>query len=242
MAGTFIFLPPEGGGSSSDYWQDAVANFAALPVAGDTTGEVKMTLDTGELYYWNSSAWVLVPSGAITANAISDSNSVDLTVTSGDLSAAVRISANAADVNYIAGELSIQSSSSVGLRAQIANSLIRGLLSSANAYIGYNNSTGVFTFDPALLVLLAGRATGQTINGGTAASENLTLSSTSHGTKGFITLSDITQLPRRTTVELNAVGSPVGGMIAYDTTVDRPKVYIAGATNAWVDIAGWGAP
>lgn len=34
--------------------------------------------------------------------------------------------------------------------------------------------------------LLAGRSGGQTLTGGTAASENLTLSSTSHGTKGYI--------------------------------------------------------
>jgi len=37
-------------------------------------------------------------------------------------------------------------------------------------------------------VLMAGRATGQTIAGGTAASENLTLTSTNHATKGNIVL------------------------------------------------------
>ena len=44
--------------------------------------------------------------------------------------------------------------------------------------IGY---TGSFNF-----ALLAGRAGGQTLIGGTAASETLTLQSTSHGTKGKI--------------------------------------------------------
>ncbi|QDP56805.1 MAG: hypothetical protein Unbinned400contig1000_24 [Prokaryotic dsDNA virus sp.] len=38
------------------------------------------------------------------------------------------------------------------------------------------------------LVLLGGRASGQTINGGTAASEDLTLASTAHETKGSIVL------------------------------------------------------
>lgn len=40
--------------------------------------------------------------------------------------------------------------------------------------------------------LLAGRATGQTLNGGTAASENLTLDSTAHATKGYVLLNPTT--------------------------------------------------
>jgi len=43
-------------------------------------------------------------------------------------------------------------------------------------------------------VALAGIPGGQTINGGTAASENLTLSSTAHGTKGIITLNSLTTI------------------------------------------------
>ena len=39
--------------------------------------------------------------------------------------------------------------------------------------------------------LLAGRASGQTLNGGVAASETLTLSSTAHATKGAVKIADL---------------------------------------------------
>lgn len=46
--------------------------------------------------------------------------------------------------------------------------------------------TGLLDDDHAQYALLAGRSGGQTLNGGTAASENLTLQSTTHATKGKI--------------------------------------------------------
>lgn len=259
MATTYIEIPVSDGGGSA-YWEDAAASFATLPV-GDFDGQVRMTLDSHQLYYWSagSVAWVLVPTGAIDPADIADTNSIDLTVTAGVLSADIKLSSNAAAAGNTIVGLNVESTSVVGLRAQVANSAIRALISSANTSIDYNNSTGVLTFTPGNVLhndlggltsgdphtqyaFLAGRATGQTFTGGTAASDGLTLRSTANATKGIITLQDVTQLPRRTTVEIAAVVSPVGGMIAYDTTLDRPKVYIAGSTNAWVDIVGWGAP
>lgn len=53
--GTFINLPPTGG---SLYFGDPVANAGGLPLTG-LTGEIRLTLDTGELYYWTGSAWAL---------------------------------------------------------------------------------------------------------------------------------------------------------------------------------------
>ena len=58
------------------------------------------------------------------------------------------------------------------------------------AAIGHSHDHGVLSGlgddDHSQYALLAGRAAGQTLIGGTAASETLTLSSTSHGTKGKI--------------------------------------------------------
>ncbi len=51
--------------------------------------------------------------------------------------------------------------------------------------------TGLTDDDHTNYVLLAGRATGQTVNGGTAASENLVLKSTAHATKGKVTITDL---------------------------------------------------
>lgn len=52
--------------------------------------------------------------------------------------------------------------------------------------------TGLLDDDHTQYVLLAGRAGGQTINGGSAASNNLTFSTTSHTTKGLYVFSDLT--------------------------------------------------
>lgn len=59
MAQYFIQLPADAGSGGSAYWQDAVVNFAALP-AGSVNGEVRMTLDTHNLYYWDGAAWQLL--------------------------------------------------------------------------------------------------------------------------------------------------------------------------------------
>lgn len=47
------------------------------------------------------------------------------------------------------------------------------------------------------------------------------------------------QLPRLTTTQRNAL-TLLGGLIVYNTTTDRPQVYVAGTINAWVDMIGWG--
>lgn len=51
--------------------------------------------------------------------------------------------------------------------------------------------TGLTDDDHTNYLLLAGRATGQTVNGGTAASENLVLKSTAHATKGKVRITDL---------------------------------------------------
>jgi hypothetical protein len=59
------------------------------------------------------------------------------------------------------------------------------------ASITHNNLAGLTTGDPhTQYVLLAGRSGGQTLNGGTASGNGLTLRSTSHATKGNVFLVD----------------------------------------------------
>ena len=62
MSGTFIYLPP-GGGGESPYWGQAVATFAALPGSGEITGEVVAVLDTISLYMWDGATWQLIVDG-----------------------------------------------------------------------------------------------------------------------------------------------------------------------------------
>lgn len=62
------------------------------------------------------------------------------------------------------------------------------LASAPDSEVDHTTISGLTTGDAGhtQFVMLAGRATGQTIQGGTAASENLTLESTSNATKGFV--------------------------------------------------------
>jgi hypothetical protein len=62
MAGTFIYLPP-GGGGESVYWGSAVATAASLPAAGEATGQVVAVIDTVSLYMWDGAAWQLIVDG-----------------------------------------------------------------------------------------------------------------------------------------------------------------------------------
>lgn len=63
------------------------------------------------------------------------------------------------------------------------------LASAPDSEIDHGSLTGIGDDDHTQYALLAGRASGQSLTGGTAASESLTLESTSHGTKGSILFS-----------------------------------------------------
>lgn len=72
MAGTFIYLPP-GGGGESPYWGQAVATAASLPALGETPGEVVAVIDTVSLYMWDGSAWQLIVDGTADVHGPSSS-------------------------------------------------------------------------------------------------------------------------------------------------------------------------
>jgi len=64
------------------------------------------------------------------------------------------------------------------------------------------------------LALLGGRAGGQTLNGGTASSENLTLVSTTHTTRGYVLL------------------APTGGNVGIGTTTPGQRLSVAGTVES----------
>lgn len=63
------------------------------------------------------------------ALTVTDSDSIDLTYSGGAMSGDVRLSANAADAGFKKVDLNIESTTSKGVRAQIAESAITGLIS-----------------------------------------------------------------------------------------------------------------
>jgi hypothetical protein len=97
-----------------------------------------------------------------------------------------------------------------------ANNVVGGLATANNAVLTTNGS-GVPAWAPlandtySQYALLAGRAGGQTLSGGNAASENLTLDSTTNGTKG------------------NVLIAPTGGSVGIGTAAPSAPLDIYGA-------------
>jgi len=57
---TFINIPSYG-----DYhWKSPVLNFASLPSSGNNKGDVRVTLDSYNIYVWNGTTWVDSSGGA----------------------------------------------------------------------------------------------------------------------------------------------------------------------------------
>lgn len=55
-----------GGGGGSAFYKDPVPSFSALPLVGNSDGDVRLTLDTHQLYSWNAgiSSWVQISGGS----------------------------------------------------------------------------------------------------------------------------------------------------------------------------------
>lgn len=111
--------------------------------------------------------------------ALADSNSLDVTYNdAGDaVTGDVRLSSDAADAGYAIAAVDIRSGASKGLRVQTQMSAI-----------DHGSVSGLGDDDHGQYLAKDGRAGGQAATGGTAASENLSLVSTSHATKGKIYL------------------------------------------------------
>lgn len=106
---TYIRYPTDASGGVNTY-----ANFAALPATA-SDGTLAITLDTHLLYEWTGAAWIVI-SGPGAALSVTDSNSVDLTLSSNNLSADVRLSASSADAGNINATNSIETD---GLQTQV---------------------------------------------------------------------------------------------------------------------------
>lgn len=79
--------------------------------------------------------------------------------------------------------------------------------------IAHSSLTGLLNDDHTQYALLAGRAGGQTLKGGTNASDNLLLQSTNNATRGFVQIEDLSQIG----TSAHAWGSSTGYYIALAT-------------------------
>ena len=133
---TYIHLGGGGSGSSgsggSAYWADPVSSFAALP-GSDPSGTVRVTTDTGIVYWWDGATWEPLDAEVATP-AVTDSNSVDHTVTGGVLSSDVRLSGDAATAGFFKATVTVKTGGSPGLHVEIpeASGSQTGVLKSAD--------------------------------------------------------------------------------------------------------------
>ena len=128
---TYIQIPVEGGGS--DYWIDAVADFAALPTPGPVDGAVALTLDTNLIWRWDDggAAWVAaanIVTGFVGGRAV--------------VSTAGGIAENlvtTTELDYVAGITSaIQTQ--LNARLPLAGGTMTGTLVLAGAPVGANDT------------------------------------------------------------------------------------------------------
>lgn len=101
--------------SGSPRWKNPVTTFANLPATGNVNGDVRVTLDSSDIYEWNGTTWVLIagPTGAGPAFGIIQTDhgtyphatvSTDvLTLTSSDSSITITGTAGTDTVNLIVG-------------------------------------------------------------------------------------------------------------------------------------------
>ena len=104
--------------------------------------------------------------------------------------------------------------------AYVFNPFLGGLDWTADGITDHGVLTGLSDDDHAQYALLAGRFGGQTLLGGTAASENLVLRSTAHATKGLVT-----------------IGNTSTGFLSLDETNRRVGIN-TGATSYALDVRG----
>lgn len=135
---SYIRYPVTGGGGATKY-----ATAGDLPVSA-ADGDLAIVLDTDLLYVYNGASWVIIggPGAAIT---VSDSNSVDLTLTANNLTADLRLSAAAADAGNFNAITSIETD---GFQVQVANSSVQAAISVSDTNsIDLTYSSGVISGD-----------------------------------------------------------------------------------------------
>lgn len=138
---SYIELPP----LITPYYGDPVAALVNLPTT-DLIGTIRLVENLGNIYWWDGATWNLV--GTLTSSSVANTNSVNLTVTAGVITADARLSTDLADAGYVLSEVAIRSGASKGFRVQLANSLIRALLS-AGGILSYDNTTGIISLTSA---------------------------------------------------------------------------------------------
>lgn len=133
-----------GGGAGSPFFGDPVPNFASLPTSGQV-GELRITLDTGVLYYWDGLIWNVSETEVATIGH-TDTNSIDISTPGSILQADLNISPDAATGGYLKATTTIKTGAGKGLHIEvpIATTSVTGVVTDTD-WDTFNNKEPAIT-------------------------------------------------------------------------------------------------
>lgn len=125
MAEEFVNIPNSG----SPRWKSPVATAADLPATANVNGDVRVALDTSDVYEWNGSSWVLIAGATAAAafgviqapngtNPVADIPHDTLTLSSSDSTVTITGDSSTDTVSFIARVASVSQSGIVSLGTQ----------------------------------------------------------------------------------------------------------------------------
>lgn len=192
----------------------------ALPVVSGGTNS-SAALNNNRVM--QSAGGAVVEASAITASRalISDANGIP-----------THSAVTSTELGYVSGVTS-------AIQTQLGTKVTGPGSATDEAVVRYDSTTGKLVQDSGVTIDdSANLATTARINAG-AAKVGATGAVTASATLEVAGTTGAFLLPRLTDTQRDAL-TPAGGMLIYNTTNDRPQVYVAGSTNAWVDMIGWG--
>lgn len=139
-----------------DGWMPQVANLSALPATGNSTGDIRQTLDDGSLYRWNGSSWVSATSSSLPTLA--------------DGNIWIGSNTNAATAKVLSGDATMTRDGVV----TVANSAVI-----SKVLTGYSSGSGTVSATDSILQAI------QKLNGNDALKESLTNKDSSGGYVGL---------------------------------------------------------
>jgi len=226
---TYIVLPPDEGGGSGDVSGPGSSTDNALVRWDGTAGtDIKNSGVIVDNSNNMSGVGTLGLGGPITDASLTASTAL---VSNGS-KAIISSATTATEIGYVSGVTS-------AIQTQL-NTKVTGPASAVdNTIARYDSTTGKLIQGSGVTIDDSDNlATTARINAGTA-KIGATGAATTSATLEVAGTTGAFLLPRLNNTQRDAL-TPTGGMIVYSTTDERPQVYIAGATNAWIDMVGWG--
>lgn len=230
MADVLYLIGGSGGGGSGGGIA-SYANFASLPGSG-STGDVAITIDTGVVYWWDGAAWEPIDT-ELASVAVTDTNSIDHTITGGVLSSDLRLSSDGASAGNFKATATVKSGGSPGLHVEApeATGSQTGFLKSAD-WTTFNNKVST-TRSISTTAPLAG-------GGDLSADRTLSIPAATSGQDGYLTSTDWSTFNGKapSTRNINTTAPLAGGGdLSADRTLSIPQAN--GSTDGFLDSADW---